>query len=166
MVRKKDLFGLIQPLLPRLHALAMCLLPDDLQAQQLVVDTFTLCMLKEKKSWLEKQWDEEDRKSQIHLRKQFMKSLVAHMVDLGAKRSLQLWAELPDVELVRQHPKFFQLETKARAIAWLRFGQSWSVEEIEKVLGLKRFEVIEKIHNARFLMLGQPPKMNHLEAHQ
>lgn len=142
----------------------MCLLPDDLQAQQLVVDTFTLCLLKEKNVWFDQKWDEEDRKSQIHLRKQFMKSLVAHMVDLGVKRSLQLWTELPDVELVRQYPKFFQLETKARAIAWLRFGQSWPVDEIEKVLGLKRFEVIEKIHNARFIMLGQPPRINGIEA--
>ena len=157
MVRKKDLFVLIQPLLPRLHSLAVCLLPDDLQAQQLVVDTLMLCLLKEKKIWREREWDEENAKIQLQLRKQFMKSMVTHMVDLGMKRSLQLWTTLPDVELVRQYPQFYQLETKARAVAWLRFGQNWSMDEIERVLQLKRYELVEKVHNARFLMLGQPP---------
>lgn len=134
-------------------------MPDDLQAQQLVVDTLMLCLLKEKKNWRERDWSEEDKKLQLHLRRQFMKSMVAHMVDLGTKRSLQLWSTLPDCELVRQYPQFYQMETKARAIAWLRFGQNWNMEEIERVLNLKRFELVEKVHNARYLMLGQPPVM-------
>lgn len=135
----------------------MCLLPDDLQAQQLVVDTLMLCLLKEKKVWREREWDEEDRKLQMHLRKLFMKSMVSYMVDLGVKRSQQLWSTIPDSEMVREYSQFYKLETRTRAVAWLRFGQGWAVDEIERTLGLKRFELVEKLHNARFLMLSQPP---------
>lgn len=142
----------------------MCLLPDDLQAQQLVVDTLMLCLLKEKKVWREREWDEEDRKLQMHLRKLFMKSMVTYMVDLGVKRSQQLWSTIPDSELVREYSQFYQLETRTRAVAWLRFGQSWPVDEIERTLGLKRFELVEKLHNARFLMLAQPPIFAKAEA--
>ena len=156
-MRKKDLLALIQPLLPRFHALGLCLLPDDLQAQQLVIDALTLCLLKEKKQWREREWIEDNKKTQLHLRRLFMKSMVGHMVDLGVKRASQLWATLPDVEIVRDHPQFYQLETRTRAVAWLRFNQGWNMDEIERVLGLKRFELVEKIHNARFLMLSQPP---------
>lgn len=135
----------------------MCLLPDDLQAEQLVVDALTLTLLKEKRTWLEREWDEADRKSHTHLRRQFMRSLVTRLVDLGIKRSAQLGVTLPDAEITRQHPQFFQLEPRTRAVAWLRFQQGWSMEEIERTLGLKRFELIEKVHNSRFLLMGQPP---------
>ncbi len=156
-MRKKDFTALIQPLLPRLHSLAICLLPDDLQAQQLVTDALTTCLLKEKRAWLEREYDPEDRRAQIHLRKLLMKSLVTIMVDLGARRAAQLRASLPDNPVVRDFPQFYRLDPKARAVAWMRLRQGWGMEEIERMAGLKRHEVVEKVHNARFLLMGQPP---------
>ena len=153
LVLKKDLFNLIQPLLPRCHSLAMCMLPDDLQAQQLVIDSFTQCLLKEKQTWLEREWDEDDKKMQMALRKQFLKSLMRAIVDLGTRRANQVTAPYEGQEF-RQ---FYSMDARTRAVAWLRFQQGWSLEDIERALSMKRHEVIEKVHNARFLMMGQPP---------
>ena len=152
-MRKKDLFTLIQPLLPRCHSLAYCLLPDDLQAQQLVIDAFTQCLLKEKHVWLTREWDDKDKKSQVQQRKTFLKSMIRCLVDLGVRRAAQISTPYEGQEF-RQ---FYQMDPRTRAVAWLRFQQNWPLEEIERALSMKRYEVIEKVHNARFLMMGQPP---------
>jgi len=152
-VRKKDFFNLIQPLLSRCHALAFVIIPDDLQAQQLVIDALTNCLLRDKHSWLEREWDEQDKKQQIHLRKMFLKQMFKAMVDIGVRRAGQMNTPYEG----REFRNFFQLETRTRVVAWLRFQQSWTMEDIERALQMKRHEVIEKVHNARFLMMGQPP---------
>jgi hypothetical protein len=152
-VLKKDLYTLIQPLLPRLHSLAMCLIPDDLQAQQLVIDSFTQILLKEKESWLNREWPLDDKKQQIGLRKTFIKSMVRALVDLGIKRTAQLHTAYEGSDF----KQFYQMDTRTRAVAWLRFNQSWPLDEIERTLAMKRHEVIEKVHNARFILMGQPP---------
>ncbi len=130
----------------------MCLLPDDLQAQQLVIDAFTQCLLKEKHQWLTRSWDEQDKKSQLQLRKLLMKNLVRSMVDLGVRRSVQLGVTRGPEDF----KQFYQLDARTRAVAWLRFQQGWPLDEIERTLAMKRHEVIEKVHNARFLLMGQP----------
>jgi hypothetical protein len=156
-VRKKDLFSLVQPLLPRFYSLSVALLPDDLQAQQLVVDAMTLCLLKHKDTWLERAWDVQDRKGHVLERKLFMKTYVRHLTDLATKRAAQLGPSLPDGELVQAHPQFYRFDVRTRAVGWLRFQQAWSVDEIGRTLGMPRHEVIEKLHNMRYLMLGQAP---------
>ncbi len=157
-MRKKDLFSLVQPLLPRFYSLGVALLPDDLQAQQLVVDAMTLCLLKNKDAWLTQEWDPEDRKGHVLERKQFMKTYVRHLTDLAAKRAAQLGPTLADGELIQAHPQFYRLDVRTRAVAWLRFQQGWTVDEVGRTLGLPRHEVVEKLHNLRFLMLGQAPQ--------
>ena len=131
----------------------MCLLPDDLQAQQLVIDAFTQCLLKEKTSWLAYQLNEHDKKEAIQLRKQMLKGMVQVIVDLGIRRALQLGMTRGPQE----YQQFYQMDVRTRAVAWLRFQQGWTLDEIERTLELKRHEVIEKVHNARFLLMGQPP---------
>ena len=149
-VRKKDLFSLIQPLLPKCHSLAMSLLPDDLQAQQLIVDSYTQCLLKEKSLWLDRDWDESDKKDQIYLRKTMLKSWIKVMVDLGVRRAAQMQIRYEG----SAYKEYYHLDPSTRAVAWLKFDQGWSIQEIESSLGLKRFEVIEKIHNSRFILSG------------
>lgn len=149
-VRKKDLFNLIQPLLPKCHSLAMSLLPDDLQAQQLIVDSFTQCLLKEKSLWLDRDWDESDKKDQLHLRRLMLKSWIKVMVHLGMRRATQLQIRYEGVE----HREFYNLDASTRVVAWLKYDQGWGLSEIETTLGLKKFEVIEKIHNSRFILSG------------
>lgn len=131
----------------------MCLLPDDLQAQQLVIDAFTQSLLKEKQEWLAREWDERDKKAQLQLRKLALRSMVRTIVELGVRRAAQLGMgqALPDFK------QFYQMDARTRAVAWLRFQQGWPLDEIERTLAMKRHEVIEKVHNARFLLMGQPP---------
>jgi hypothetical protein len=131
----------------------MCLLPDDLQAQQLVIDAFTQCLLKEKQTWLAREWSSEDKKSQMQMRKLFLKSMFRSMINLGLKRSTQIATPYEG----REFKEFYHMDPLTRAVAWLRFQQGWPLDEIEKGLNLKRHQVIEKIHNSRFLLMGQPP---------
>ena len=133
--------------------MAYCLLPDELQAQQLVIDAFTQTLLKEKQVWLTREWDDNDKKSQLQQRKAFLKTMVRCVVDLGVRRAAQISTPYEGHEF-RQ---FYQMDPRTRAVAWLRFQQNWPLEDIERALGMKRYEVIEKVHNARFLMMGQPP---------
>lgn len=82
-----------------------------------------------------------------------LKSWIKSLVELGVKRSTHVMANYDGEDF----KTFYHLDIKTRAVAWMKFQENWTIPEIEKCLDLKRFEVIEKIHNARFILMGQPP---------
>ncbi len=131
----------------------MCLLPDELQAQQLVIDAFTQCLLREREYWLECEWDSDDKVELKQQRRYLLRQLIGAIVELGVRRAAHTMVSYRGDE----HKAFYQLEVRTRAVAWLRFTQRLSLEEIEQTLGLKRHEVVEKVHNARFMLQSQPP---------
>jgi hypothetical protein len=51
-----------------------------------------------------------------------------------------------------EYHSFYSLEPKIRFTMSLRFDAKFTVEEIEDIIQLPRYEVIEKLHNGRFLL--------------
>jgi len=75
------------------------------------------------------------------------------MCDIGVRRSAQLIEQMK-VGLAKEYSAYYALDPKVRFVIALRYDAQFSVEEIEDILLLPRFEVIEKIHNGRFLLLN------------
>ncbi len=133
--------------------MAFALVPDDLQAEQLVIDSMNAFLLKEKKSVLIKMVDLESKKNVQLLRRTYYKSLLRYMCDIGVRRSNQM-GEASLAVAVEEFQPFFALDAKVRFVMKLRFENQFTVEEIEEIAQLPKYEVIEKLHNGRFLLLN------------
>ncbi len=152
-MKRTEFFHLVQPLTEKLYSMAFALVPDDLQAEQLVIDSMNAFLLKEKKSVLIKMVDLESKKNVQLLRRAYYKSLLRYMCDIGVRRSNQM-GEASLAVAVEEFKPFFALDPKVRFVMKLRFENQFTVEEIEEIAQLPKYEVIEKLHNGRFLLLN------------
>jgi hypothetical protein len=160
-MKRKEFYKVLTPLTDKLYTLAFSLLPDDLQAEQLVIDSVNAYLFKEKKWIHNKELKGEEKKELTVLRKTIFKGIIKYLGDIGVRRSIQL-TELMKNHLHPPYESFFSLEPKSRLIIRLRFDNFFSVDEIADMLELPRYEVIEKIHNARFLLLRSSQVMGEL----
>lgn len=152
-MKRKDFFQLVQPLTPKLYRFAHAMIPDDLQAEQLVIDGFNAFLLNEQKEIMKKEIDLEDKKDFQIIGRKYFKGILAHIASIGIRRSGQL-SHQTRVGVPESYKSFFALEPRIRAATYLRYIAQLSVDEIEDVLQIPRFEVIEKLHNGRFLLLN------------
>jgi DNA-directed RNA polymerase specialized sigma24 family protein len=152
-MKRKEFFHLVQPLTEKLYQFAYSLIPDDLQAEQLVIDAVNAYLLKEKKWITAREVDLANKKSTQILRKTVFKSVLKYMADIGQRRALQLTEQM---RLTRPagYDAFYNLDPKVRMTLRLRYEAQFSVEDITEILQIPRYEVIEKIHNGRFLLLN------------
>ena len=132
-------------------------MPDDLQAEQLLVDSLNAYLLKEKKNILRRQINLLDKKQALLLRRTYFKGLLRLIGEIGIRRSFQLADQLKQTRL-SEYSAFFLLDPKIRYVMALRYDAQFTVEEIEEILQIPRYEVIEKIHNGRFLLLNESNK--------
>lgn len=152
-MKRKDFYQLVVPLTDKLYRFAYTLIPDDLQAEQLVIDAMNAFLLKEKKLILKKEIDLKSKKDTQGIRRTFFKGLLRYMGDIGVRRSVQLTEQM-QVMRPEEYADFYSLEPKVRYVMALRYDAQFTVEEIEEIVQIPRYEVIEKIHNGRFLLLN------------
>jgi DNA-directed RNA polymerase specialized sigma24 family protein len=152
-MKRKDFFELVAPLTDRLYRFAYVLIPDDLQAEQLVIDSFNAYLLKERKRLLKKEIDLSNKKDAQFFRRSHFKGILKYMCEIGSRRSVQLADQLK-LSLPEGYTAFFGLEPRIRFVMSLRYDAQFSVEEIEEIVQIPRYEVIEKIHNGRFLLVN------------
>jgi hypothetical protein len=156
-MKRKDFYQLVVPLTDRLYRFAFTLIPDDLQAEQLVIDSLNAYLIKERKGILKREVDLNNKKETQILKRQYFKGLLRYMSDIGVRRSVQL-AEQMKVMRPTEFSSYYSLDPKVRFVMTLRYDAQFSVEEIEEIVQMPRYEVIEKIHNGRFLLLNDPTK--------
>lgn len=152
-MKRSEFFSLIQPLIPKLYSMAHGLLPDDLQSEQLVIDSINAFLVRESSTLLKRELKVSDKKEVQLLRRSYYKSILKNLSDIGTRRSLQL-----KDQMLTQRPEnyeaFYALEPKIRLALKLRFEANFSVDEIQDILEIPRYEVIEKLHNGRYLMIS------------
>ena len=152
-MKRKDFYQIALPLTEKLYRFAYTLIPDDLQAEQLVIDSINAYLLKERKSIMKREVDITSKKETQILRRTYFKSILKYLCDIGVRRSLQLTEQMKVIR-PNEFAPFYSLEPKVRFVISLRYEAQFSVEEIEEIVQMPRYEVIEKIHNGRFLLLN------------
>lgn len=151
-MKRKDFYSLAISLTDKLYHFAFILIPDDLQAEQLVVDSFNAYLIKEKKVLMVKDV-EMSNKQQIHLlRRTFFKGILRHLFEIGVRRSNQL-VEQMRLQRPVDYEKFYDLSPKMRFIVALRYDAHFTMEEMEELTQMPKFEIIENLHNGRFLLV-------------
>lgn len=154
-MKRKDFFQLLQPLTDKLYRLAYNLIPDDLQSEQLVIDALNAYLIKEKKHILAASELAVLSKKDIQLqRRYYLKGIFRYMSEIGVRRSSQLMDQMK-YNRPSEFQVFYGLEPKVRLAITLRYDFQFTVEEIEDITGMPRYEVIEKLHNGRFLLLNE-----------
>jgi hypothetical protein len=151
-MNRKEFNQYLGPLAEKLYSFAHALVPDDLQAEQLVIDSVNAYLLKERKTLLNRKADLKNKKNIQLIRRSLMKSVLRHMADIGCRRAHQLM----NMRMNRysEFTAFYNLEPEARMVLKLRYEAQFAVEEIEEIMQLARYQVIEKIHNGRFLIVN------------
>ena len=152
-MKRKELLQLLLPLSDKLYSFAFAVIPDDLQAEQLVIDGLNAYLLKEKKHILKRDVDMNNKKEVQILRRMHFKGVLRYMSDIGARRAVQLTEQMK-VNRPEEFAAFYKLDPKVRMAMSLRYDVQFTVEEIEEIVQTPRYEVIEKIHNGRFLLLN------------
>lgn len=152
-MKRKDFYQLTLPLTDKLFRFAYTMIPDDLQAEQLVIDALNAYLIKEKKSIMKREVDLTSKKDSQILRRIIFKGILRYICDIGTRRSGQL-SDLMTVTRPQEYSAFYSLDAKIRFVIGLRYEAQFTVEEIEEIVQMPRFEVIEKIHNGRFLLLN------------
>ncbi|WP_408097406.1 hypothetical protein ACJVC5_00430 [Peredibacter sp. HCB2-198] len=152
-MKRKDFYQLIQPLTDKLYRVAFALIPDDLQAEQLVIDGMNAFLLKERNSIMFRDVNLENKKETLILRRHYYKGILRFLVDIGTRRAIQLNEQMR-ITRPPEYNSFYSLDPKVRVVMSLRYDSQFTVEEIEDILFIPRFEIIEKIHNGRFLLLN------------
>lgn len=131
--------------------MAYCLIPDDLQAEQLVIDGINAFLLKES-IWVSQFTEEEvDPKFVQKMRRTLLKKVLRFQFEIGQRRSFQLIDQYRTY-IPSEFKKFYDLDVKVRAVMTLRFDFMFNMNEIEEICQMPRFEVIEKLHNGRFML--------------
>lgn len=141
-MKRKDIFNLLQPLLDQFYQFSYALLPDELEAEQLVMDGVNGFIIKEKK-WLTHLAEDD----QARVRRAFFQKVISHIYEIGNKRVAH--SKISDDQI------FYQLPVRNRAIISLRYLMNYTPEQIEDFLGLAKWEVIEGIHNSRFSLMNE-----------
>lgn len=154
-MNRKDFFQLIQPLTDKLYRIAYNLIPDDLQAEQLVIDSLNAYLIKEKKHILLANSFDSLSKKDIQLkRRSHFKGILHYMAEIGVRRSSQLTEQMK-FSVPGEFAAFYGLAPQIRLVMSLRFDFQFTAEEIEDITNMARYEVIEKLHNGRFLLLNE-----------
>lgn len=152
-MKRKEFAQLVLPLTDKLYQFAWTLIPDDLQAEQLVIDSLNAYLLKERKSIFRKELDFESRKDVLFQRRHLFKGLLKFMADIGVRRAGQLSDQM-ELSPSKDFTGFYSLDPKVRFVIALRYEAQFSAQEIEEIIQVPKFEVIEKVHNGRFLLLS------------
>jgi hypothetical protein len=151
-MKRIEFFHMTQPLAEKLYALAYALVPDDLQAEQLVIDAYNAYLLKEKKNITKAKGPQDFSRKELPLqRRHYLKGILVYLTEIGVRRSAQLSQQLPKPH---DFKNFFNLDPKTRLVVTLRYSFQFNLEEIETITSMAKYELIEKLHNGRFLLLN------------
>lgn len=153
-MKRKDFYQLLHLVKDKLYRIAANLIPDDLQAEQLVIDSLNAYLIKEKKKILAARGFETLTKKDIQLQRRFyFKGILKYMSEIGVRRSYQLSDQIK-LSRPSDFQPFYALAPKVRLVISLRYDFQFTVDEIEDITGFARYEVIEKLHNGRFLLMN------------
>jgi DNA-directed RNA polymerase specialized sigma24 family protein len=147
-MKMQEVQSILNPLIPKIYAFAFALVADELQAEQLVIDSFSVFGIKDRDilEGLDRNWSDKNIYQQF--KRDFFKTVLKNTYMLSQKRFGQLYQ---DAEMLNKLPSFYQvLSLTSRAAIYLKQVEQLKVNDVAWILGLDKIEVIQKISEARF----------------
>jgi hypothetical protein len=146
----------IQHLGPELYSFAYVLIPDDLQASQLMIDSVQSYLI-QKRTFIERMTQSKNKMIQNFLDEAKLQILKI-IFELSRKRYQQLKISFQEVELAGG---FFSLEFDEKAVLYLKDKGGLDLSRIEYVTSSTRAVVLSQLFVARVKITGLTPHQIH-----
>lgn len=146
-MKNEELQKYIQNLSPELYSFSYILIPDVLQASQLMIDCVQSFLI-QKKELVEKMSLSKNKIIE-NLLEETKLNIIKIVYELSRKRYQQLKISLSDVE---GHGGFFSLEFDEKAILYLKEKANFDLDTIEFITSSSRSEVLSYLYSARIKM--------------
>ena len=145
-MKKNEMQQIVNSLIPKLYSFAYALVPDELQAEQMIIDAYAVFLVREKNFITDFKYSR-DKKEKSALKKYVMANMISDLFDLGAKRYAQL--KYLGKKDFGQFDAFYRLSTAQRGILFLKEKLNYPVEGIQEILSMERYQVVEALYNAQ-----------------
>ena len=146
-MKTEELQKYIQNLSPELYSFAYVLIPDDLQASQLMIDCVQAFLI-QKKILVEKMGLTKN-KIVLNLLEETKLNLIKIVYELSRKRYKQLKISLSDIE---ESGGFFSLDFDEKAILFLKEKAQIELAQIEYITSMTKSEILSYLYSARIKM--------------
>ena len=152
-MKTKELQRFIQKLSPDLYSFAYVLIPDDLQATQLIIDCVQSFII-QKTILIDKLLQTKNGEVQNALLDEARLQLQKIIFEIAKKRYQQLKVSFQDVE---SEIGFFSLEFEEKAVLYLKEKIGHDLEIVEMITALSQSEILANLYVARLKMGKQFP---------
>ena len=153
MLSRNDIESYLQSLNPELFSFAYAIVPDDLQAQQIVIDAIFNAFGVEKEVMVRLCTGPLPDKEPEFVFDEIKIIVMRHIYRIARKRSDQLKAIL---FVNSDKSPFFSLSHQERATIYLKHKLKWSIDVIGGVLERSNTEVLIALNNGRNGLVKQP----------
>jgi hypothetical protein len=160
-MKKTEFLKLIDPITDKLYSFAFAMVPDELQASQIVVDAFNVFFLREKDFLESVDEDFMEKRVVIQFQKEIIKGIFESIYKLGIRRFAQLYSLK---ERLKDSSAFYrELDAQTRAILYLKEKMKMNYKEIKLITNLDRHVIIEKVYSARHTLVHLYDQENPME---
>ena len=146
-MKKKEIEILIESLIPKLYSFAYALVPEDLLAEQMIIDSYAVFLVREKNFIKSHDYDSSNKKEKSAIKKYILTHMLFDLYQMGIKRYAQYKYVTRDNYSF--YDSFYALNSNYRAILFLKETFKMSVTAIQDILRLEKHQVIEALYNAR-----------------
>ena len=146
-MKTSELEKFIQGLTNDLYSMAFVMIPDDLQASQLMIDSVQAFLLQ--KNTLLQKWEDDLLIADEEKKEMCKKHILKCIYELSKKRYVQLKMSLKDVE---DSSGFFSLELDEKAALYLKERAHFDLLDCEFILSKSKSEVLAYLYSARLKM--------------
>lgn len=140
---------LIQPLFGFSYILA----GEHDQAKDLMMDAYTVFLVREKRFLQKKDLDSKDKVFRRQIKKHLYHELLREILELAMKRKASV-QPTHGLKISEEFKCFFEMGTIERATFYLKEVKGFSIEDIQTIFGFERARVVELYYNARQVMVG------------
>ena len=148
-MKVSDLEKCVEALIPKLYSFSYILLPQREAAMSLITDAYASFITREKEFIA--QLKISNSADQIKVKKFILHHLIMDIYQLAVHRLVD--SQYLFSRSLVEFDVFYKLRMKDRAILFLKEKLGMKTEKIQKIFGLKKYQVLEVLHNARFLIL-------------
>lgn len=152
LMKTDELQKYIQNLSPDLYSFAYVLIPDDLQASQLMIDCVQSYLV-QKRPAIERMALAKNKVVR-NLFDETKAHLFQIIFELAKKRYKQLKMSFSEVE---QNGGFFSLELEEKSVLFLKEKASMDIDQIEFIMNVTRSELLARLYSARIKMTELMP---------
>lgn len=150
-MKKQQLEILIESLAPKAYGLCFALTGNAELSQQLFVDAYTVFLIEEKEFIAEDELAPGDQEMRLSVKRYLFNTLakyIHHLAQNKNRYALNGNSSNTDSEF----REFYKLKPQTRGVLFLKEKLDLRLEDLQEIFALKRYQVVEFIHNANFTL--------------